>query len=618
MNAKNVLYHVQRIIYALLTTLNRFLPDFIDDFLKKSNVKLSLAKMRAKTVATLSGGSISLGYDVWIEKNEPDISQLEIQKTAKFDYEPKISIVVSVINTPKKFLTDMLESVIGQTYTKWELCIADGASKKVHIKHVLETFSKNEPRIKVKFLSETKGISDNLNEALLLASGDFVAFLGQSDTLLPFTLFEIVKTLNATRNADFLYSDEDKISEDGTCRFEPHFKPDWSPDTLRSYNYISHLTVIRSDLLEKTGWLRHGYDGSQDYDIILRTTELATKIIHIPKVLYHWRVAVSATTDNMTANLSTNKAAKKALEDHLSRIGLKGDVVEGREPGICRINYAIPGKPMVSIIILNKDNAVLLEKCINSILEKSAYTHYEIIIVENNSTQEKTFKLYDDLKTKGNVKVVVWEKPFNYAAANNYAVGYARGEILLFLNNDTEVINADWLECMVGLAVRKDVGVVGAKLYYSDKTIQHAGIIVGIKNVAGHAHKYFSKKSSGYAGRLQTVQNVSAVTGACLVIRREVFEEVKGFDEDFILGLNDVDMCLKIREMGYLAVWTPYSELYHYEYKTRGHNDTPAKKELYEKEVRLFQKKWKYFLEGGDPYYSPNLTRNKEDFSINM
>ena len=608
MNIKNLFYHFQHIIFALLSTLNRFLPDFIDDFLKKNKVKMVMAKMRAKMRAKLSGNSRFIGYNVWIKKNEPDNRQLKIQKTTKFDYAPKISIIVPILNTPKIFLNDMIKSVICQTYAHWELCIADGASKEPHVRNLLEAFSKREPRIKVEFLSENNGISGNLNEALSLASGEFVVLLDHDDTLSPFALFEIVKTVNETRDADFIYSDDDKISEGGTRRFEPHFKPDWSPDTLRSCNYITHLTVIRSDLLKKTGWFRPGYDGRQDYDIILRATEQAKNIVHIPKILYHWRISRNQTVDNASA--------KKALGAHLSRIGLEGNVEDGPLLGTYRISYAIRSRPRVSIIIPNKNNVAILEKCVNSILYKSTYTNYEIIIVENNSVHEETFKLYDELKTRDSVKVITWENPFNYAAVNNFAVGYTKGEILLFLNNDIEVINADWLERMLELAIRKDIGAVGAKLYYPDKTIQHAGVIIGIGGIAGHSHKYFTKISNGYVGRLQIVQNLSAVTGACLMMRREVFEEAKGFDEEFLLALNDVDLCLKIREMGYLVVWTPYSELYHYESKTRGHNDTPAKKELYEREVRLFQKKWKGFLEKGDPYYSPNLTLEKEDFSI--
>lgn len=612
MNIKNLFYHFQHIIFALLSTLSRFLPDFIDDFLKKNKVKMVMAKMRAK----LSGNSRFIGYNVWIEKNEPDMGQLEIQKTTKFDYVPKISVIVPVLNTPKIFLNDMIESVICQTYAHWELCIADGASKEPYIRDLLEMFLRREPRIKVKFLSENKGISGNSNEALSLASGEFVVFLDHDDTLSPFALFEIVKVVNENPETDFIYSDEDKISEDGTRRFEPHFKPDWSPDTLRSCNYITHLTVIRSDLLEKTGWFRPGYDGSQDYDIILRATEQAKNIVHIPKILYHWRISKNSTAGNSSAKLYAYESAKKALGDHLSRIGLEGDVQDGHLFGTYRISYVTTSRPNISIIIPNKDNAAILKKCVNSILSKSSYTNYEIIIVENNSTHEKTFKLYDEFKKRDNIRVMTWENPFNYAAVNNFAVGYVKGEILLFLNNDTEVINADWLERMLELAIRKDVGAVGAKLYYPDKTIQHAGVIIGINGVAGHSHKYFMKILNGYVGRLQIVQNLSAVTGACLMMRREVFEEAKGFDEEFLLALNDVDLCLKIRENGYLVVWTPYSELYHYEYKTRGYNDTPGKKEQYEREVKLFQKKWKDFLGKGDPYYSPNLTLEKEDFSI--
>jgi len=558
-------------------------------------------------------------YSRWIAMNEPSIEKSLVQKSIKFKYEPKISIVVPVWNTPKRFLIDMIKSVLSQTYSNWELCIADGASKEGYIKEVLEEYAKKDNKIKIKYLTENKGIAGNSNEALSLATGEYVALLDHDDILAPFALFEIVKAINENKNADFIYSDEDKISEDGTTRLDPRFKPDWSPDTLRSYNYITHLSVIKKELLNEVGWFREGYDGSQDYDLILRCTEKANKIVHIPKILYHWRMTQNSTAQNQNSKLYAYDAAKKALKDHLDRIGQKGKVNDGPFLGSYKIEYDMTDNYKVSIIIPNKDHKEDLERCINSILTKSTYKNYEIIIVENHSKEEKTFEYYNYIKNRyENIILLEWKDAFNYSAVNNFAAKYAKGDILLFLNNDTEVINENWLEEMIQYVQRKDVGAVGAKLYYPDDTIQHAGIIIGLFGVSGHSHKYFPKYSFGYFGRLVIVQNLSAVTGACLMMRKDVFSEVEGFDERYPLAASDVDICLKAREKGYLVVWTPYAELYHFESKSRGCVDTPEKLESYRKEIELFKKKWGYIFNSGDPYYNPNLTLEKEDFSIRI
>jgi len=569
-------------------------------FIKKVKMKLNNVKI----------------YHIWIDNNEPTIKELVAQKTKKFNYEPKISIVVPVWNTPKRFLVDMIESVLSQTYSNWELCIADGASKEKHVKEILDSYAKKDNRIKLKYLTGNKGIAGNLNEALSLATGEYVALLDHDDTLAPFALFEIVKAINENTTTDFIYSDEDKISEDGTKRLDPHFKPDWSPDTLRSCNYITHLSVVKKELLNEVGWFREGYDGSQDYDLILRCIEKASKITHIPKILYHWRMTQNSTAQNPNSKLYAYDAAKKALKDHLDRIGLKGKVSDGLFLGAYKIDYDIDYDYKISIIIPNKDHKEDLERCINSILTKSIYKNYEIIIVENHSKEKETFKYYEYLQNKcENIVLLKWKNTFNYSAVNNFAAKYAKGDILLFLNNDTEVINENWLEEMIQYAQRKDVGVVGAKLYYPDDTIQHGGVILGIGGMAGHAHRFFSKTSFGYFGKLVLVQNLSAVTGACLMMRKDVFSEVEGFDERYPLAVSDVDICLKARERGYLVVFTPYAELYHYESKSRGFDDTPEKQERLKKEIELFKMKFGYILENGDPYYNPNLTLEKEDFS---
>jgi len=558
-------------------------------------------------------------YECWILKNEPTLKELEKQREYKFNYQPKISIIVPVFNTPRQFLIEMIESVLGQTYPNWELCIADGGSKEKYIKEILYSYSKKDKRIKVKYLSENKGIVGNSNEALRLATGDYITFLDHDDVLPPFALFEVVKAINENPDVDVIYSDEDKIDAKGK-RFDPHFKPDWNPDLLRSVNYITHLFVVKRELLDSIGWFREGFDGSQDYDLILRATEKAKKIVHIPKVLYHWRVWGNSVSFSPETKMYAFEAGKKALEDHLKRLGLKGKV-EILYPyfGFYKITYEIKQKPLISIIIPNKDNINLLQSCLESIYKKSTYRNFEILIVENNSVEEKTFRFYEEVEKKfQNLKILYYNKPFNWSAINNYAVNYSHGEVLLFLNNDTEVINGDWLERMLEHLQREEVGIVGAKLYYPDNTIQHAGVVVGLGGVAGHSHKYFPREHSGYYGRLISVQNLSAVTGACMMVKRRVFEEVGGFDEEFPVAFNDIDFCLKVREKGYLIVWTPYAELYHYESKTRGYEDTPEKQERFRREIERFQKKWKHFLEKGDPYYNPNLSLEGEgkDFTI--
>jgi GT2 family glycosyltransferase len=555
-------------------------------------------------------------YFLWVEQNEPHNDELEKQKQTTFPYEPKISLITPTYNTPKQFLIDMVKSVLNQTYTNWELCIADGTSQDDPLKNILEAYSKRDSRVKVKFLSENKGIAGNSNEALALATGDFIGFLDHDDTLAPFALFEVVKNVNENKELDYLYSDEDRLSEDGTMRYEPHFKPDWSPDLLRSTNYPTHFSVFRKELIARIGGLREGFEGSQDYDLILRGSEKARKIAHIPKVLYHWRVHDNSLARDALSKGWTYDAARKALQEHLERVNLQGKVEDTGLLGYYRVTYRLQKSPKLSIIIPNHEHADNLKRCVNSIIEKSSYQNFEMIIIENGSCETKTFALYEKLKKRDDVQIIEWNQPFNYAAVNNFAVNYARGEVLLFLNNDTQVINSDWLERMLEHAVRHDVGAVGAKLYYPDHTIQHAGIIVGLCGVAGYCHKFFPGENSGYKGRLKIVQNFSAVTAACLMIRNEVFQEVGGFDERYSLAYNDVDLCLKIREKGYVIVWTPYAELYHDESKTRGYEDDPEKQGRFQQEKELFRQKWSGVLERGDPYYNPNLTLEREDFSV--
>ncbi len=513
----------------------------------------------------------------------------------------------------------MIESVRAQTYPYWELCIAEGGSKSPQVRSILRSYLEQETRIKVIFLEENLGIAGNTNAALKLARGEFVAFLDHDDLLAPFALFEVVKLLNEDPEIDFIYSDEDKITPDGE-RHSPFFKPDFSPDLLRSVNYICHLVVIRKRILEEIGGLRSEFEGAQDYDLVLRVTEKTSRIRHIPKILYHWREHPLSTAQRPQSKKYAYESGRKALEEHLKRIGRRGQVYPIQNlPGTYRVKYDLHRKPLVSILIPNKDNLILLKTCIESIVQKSTYRNFEVIIIENNSTSEEIFDYYKKLtQSYPFVKVETWEGNFNWSAINNWGVARSRGDVLLFLNNDTEVINPDWLESMLEHLQWKEVGVVGAKLYYPDNTIQHAGVIVGLSGVAGHSHKYYPRDHPGYFGRLLCIQNLSAVTGACMMVKRRVFEEVGGFEERLPVAFNDVDFCLKVRQRGYLIVWTPFAELYHHESKTRGAEDTPSKQARFLREIEYFRRKWKDFLDRGDPYYNINLTLNREDFSLNL
>ncbi|MBF0489410.1 MAG: glycosyltransferase family 2 protein [Candidatus Omnitrophica bacterium] len=557
-----------------------------------------------------------LMYQNGVRKNHQTIEARK-QRQEVFSCRPKISIVVPTFNTPKRMLMDMMSSVMSQTYSHWELCIADGSDKDhTYVRDVLQQFANKDKRIKLTFLESNKGIAKNSNEAISLASGGFVAFLDHDDVLSPEALFHIVDVINKESDVDFIYSDEDHISEDGKMRLLPFFKPDFSPDLLRSHNYITHFLVLKISLGQSCGWFRDGFDGAQDYDLVLRASEKAAKIVHIPKILYHWRDHSNSTSKNLKSKPYAHQAGEKALQEHLERVGLKAKVENSGYPFRYRTRYSLSKEPLVSIIIPNKDEGATLKKCIHSIVETSTYKNIEILIVENGSSQKSTFELYSSLQMNKKIRVIEWNYPFNFSGLNNFAVNKARGEVILLLNNDTEAINPDWIENMLEYALRPDVGAVGAKLYYPDGTIQHGGVIIGLGGLAGHSHKNFSKDEGGYYGRLEIVQNLSAVTAACLMMRKSIFIEVGGFDETLAVAFNDVDLCLNMRNKGYLIVWTPYAKLYHFESKTRGYEDTLEKMERFEKEKHIIMNRWSEILLKGDPYYNPNLTLDREDFSF--
>jgi len=513
---------------------------------------------RNKNVAT--SGLTQSDYDKWIKKNQLTDEMIgEIKRDiARFQYKPKVSIIMPVYNVDQVWLEKAINSVINQLYENWELCIADDASTKKHIKKTLGRYSKKDKRIKIKYLEVKQGISGASNEALSLATGEFIGLLDNDDELTIEALYENVKLLNKHPEADMIYSDEDKLDMNGN-RCEPHFKPDWSPDMFLSEMYTCHFGVYSKSIVDKIGGFRKGFEGSQDYDLVLRLTEKTTNIFHIPAILYHWRKIPGSAANSTDAKDYAYVNAKKALSDYLRRNSIQGKVVDGNFIGSYRVRRVIKNDYKVSIIIPFKDQSEVLRRCIKSIVARTKYREYEIVLVNNQSEKEETFEYLAKIKNDPIFRILDYDKPFNFSDINNYAVSQVNSEYLILLNNDTEVISPDWIETMLEFAQRKDVGAVGALLYYPNDTVQHGGIFLGMKGVAGHSHIGLSKDSMGYFGRLKTIQNLSAVTADCLMSKKTIYNEVGGFDENYTHAFNDVDFCLKIRERGYLIVYTPYA-----------------------------------------------------------
>lgn len=556
-------------------------------------------------------------YGPWYETYIPTGEELEKQRKKKWKYRPKISIAVPAYKTAEVFLREMIESLQAQTYENWELCIANASPEDASMEFVLREYAGKDSRIQWKKLRENKGIAENTNEAFSMASGEFVGLLDHDDVLAPNALFEIVKALNAYPDIDVLYTDEDKIRGEGILEhFQPHLKPDFNLDLLRSNNYICHFFVVKKSLQEQAGGFRREFDGAQDYDFIFRCTEKAKHIYHIPEILYHWRTHQSSTADNPQSKLYAFEAGKRAIEANLKRSGLNGQVSHTKDYGFYRVKYPVKGKPLVSIIIPNKDAKEDLEKCINSVLNTSSYENYEILIVENNSVTDEIFDYYKKLSQNPKIRLLRWKKEFNYSAINNYAASRAKGEYLLFLNNDTEVITPDWIEEMLGICQREGTGAVGAKLYFGNNTIQHAGTIIGIGGIAGHMFVDMPRERSGYMHKASIIQDLSAVTAACMMVKRGVFEETGGFEEKLSVAFNDVDLCLRIREKGYLVVYNPYVELYHYESKSRGAEDSKEKVRRFQTEIEFMRCRWETLLKKGDPYYNKNLSIVKWNYSL--
>lgn len=558
-------------------------------------------------------------YSKWLPKHLPTASELEKQKKVKFERNPKISIVIPLYKTNEEYLKQLIDSFKAQTYANWELCLSDGSGADSPIREVLEKYSREDERIRVVHNEVQLHIAENTNAAIEIAAGDYIAFADHDDVVTPHALFECVKAINENPALRVIYSDEDKMAMDGHKFFQPHFKPDFNVDLLCTVNYICHLFVVKRDVIEQVGALRPEFDGAQDYDFIWRCVEAVKEeeIYHVPKILYHWRSHEDSTAENPESKMYAFEAGQRAVQAHFDRIGVAAEVYKGEYLGLYRTRYIRSHDPLVSIIIPNKDHIEDLERCIRSIEEKSTYRNFEYVIVENNSTEERTFSYYKVLEARNpKVHVVYWDGIFNYSEINNFGAEHAKGEYLLLLNNDTEIINEDWLEEMLGYCMRPDVGIVGARLYYEDDTVQHAGVVLGFGGIAGHCFVQQPRGNTGYCHRIICAQNYSAVTAACMMVKREAFDKVGGLSPDLAVAFNDIDFCLKIRNAGYLVVYNPYVELYHYESKSRGLEDTPEKKERFNKEIATLEAHWPEIFSKPDPYYNPNLTLKSQDFSL--
>ncbi|WP_305150889.1 glycosyltransferase family 2 protein [uncultured Dubosiella sp.] len=571
------------------------------EYLKNNGVRGFMKRL------SLGPGSFS-PYPVWFERQRITAQQLEEQKRVEFSYTPKISLIVATYNTKESYLKEMIDSVLNQSYSNWELCIADGSSNEKVAKYIASHYG-NDKRIKLKRLDKNYGISGNMNAALEMATGDYLGLYDHDDFLEYNALYEVVNVLQ-NQKYDVVYTDEDKYDDSKGVFADPNFKPDFNIDLFRSHNYITHFFVVNMDIVKRIGGMKKEYDGAQDYDFMFRVFEQTNKIYHLPKMLYHWRMHSLSTAMNPESKMYCYEAGKNAILDHYKRIGLSATVKLLPKPyyGCYETTYATPGNPLVSVVIPNMDHRDVLKTCVDSLFEINTYKNIEIIIVENNSRESETFTYYQELeRAHPNVKIVYWKDDFNYSKINNFGVQYAKGDYILFLNNDTEMIRPDSIQNMLGVCMRNEVGAVGAKLLYDDRTIQHAGVVIGFSGYAVHINNGIDEDQPGYMMRAQLNCDYSAVTAACMMVKKSVFEKVDGFDPQFKVACNDVDLCLKIRELGYLVVYDAFSIWFHYESKSRGYEDSEEKIERFNNEVAKFQKKWGKILTEGDPYYNPNF-----------
>lgn len=580
-------------------------------YLKHFGVKEFMVRLAERTEPE------DVPYHPWFESRRASEETLRRQRQKKWKNAPKISIVVPAYRTPETFLRQMIDSVRAQSYGNWELCIADGSPEDGAMRRVLEEYAKKDARVRYREL-ENRGIAGNTNAAFEMASGEFVGLLDHDDLLAPNALFEIVSVLERDGEIDAVYTDEDKVRTDLSEHFQPHFKPDFNIDLLRSNNYICHFFVVRKALMERVGGFRTEFDGAQDYDYIFRCTELAKKTAHVPEILYHWRVHEASTADNPASKLYAFEAGKRAIEEHLKRVGESAEVSLRKDLGFYRVKYPVQGKPLVSVLIPNKDHTDILRVCLES-LKKTAYENFEVIVIENNSVEEETFSYYRELEKDARIRVVRYgQTGFNYSAINNFGAASARGEYLLFLNNDIEAFKSGWMEELLANCQRSRVGIAGAKLYYPDETVQHAGTIVGLGGIAGHAFLNLPRARSGYLHKASLQMDVSAVTAACMMMKRSVFEQLGGFEERLAVAFNDVDLCLRTVEAGFLVVYNPEAELYHHESKSRGAEDSEEKVRRFQQEIEFMRTRWTKILKDGDPNYNKNLTLSKWNYSLRI
>ena len=548
-------------------------------------------------------------YDTWLRIMRVSRQELFAQRKTKFSYAPKFSVVVPLYHTPAKFLKDLVRSMMYQSYANWELCLVNASPDDVHLTSLLENWAMRDKRIRVIRLEKNLGIAQNTNAGIAASTGEFIAFLDHDDFLEPDALFCYADALNKDKTIDVFYSDEDKTDEYAAHYFYPHFKSDFNIDLLHANNYMCHFLAVRKSLVDTVGGLNEKFDGAQDYDFVLRLTENTKKIYHCPRILYHWRCSNQSTAANQGNKMYAIHAGKAALNAHYKRIGWNARAQEGAVDGWYQTKFTLKEEPLVSILIPNKDHTDDLDVCLNSFFERADYQNYEFIIIENNSVLPETFAYYEKIeKEHDNVKVVYWEAGFNYSAINNFGFKFAKGDYIMLLNNDVELITPDIFQSMLGFCMRPEVGIVGAKLLYNDHTVQHAGVLVGAGGLADHVFKGIHEDDPGYMGRAISSQDVSAVTAACLLVKRSVYEEVGGLEDEFQVAFNDVDFCLKVRKAGYLIVYDADVKLFHYESKSRGMEDTTERFIRFGNEMMLLNSKWDILSTFIDPYYNPNFS----------
>lgn len=578
-------------------------------FLKESKAQYVSTKKSLIWLKKKLTGNEYADYDTWLRIMRVSRQELFEQRKTKFSYAPKFSVVVPLYHTPAKFLKDLVRSMMYQSYANWELCLVNASPEDRHLTSLLENWAMRDKRIRVIRLEKNLGIAQNTNAGIAASTGEFIAFLDHDDFLEPDALFCYADALNKDKTIDVFYSDEDKTDEYAAHYFYPHFKSDFNIDLLHANNYMCHFLAVRKSIVDTVGGLNEKFDGAQDYDFVLRLTEHTKKIYHCPRILYHWRCSNQSTAASQGNKMYAIHAGKAALNAHYKRLGWNARAQEGAVDGWYKTKFTLKEEPLVSILIPNKDHTDDLDVCLNSFFERADYQNYEFIIIENNSVLPETFAYYEKIeKEHDNVKVVYWEAGFNYSAINNFGFKFAKGDYIMLLNNDVELITPDIFQSMLGFCMRPEVGIVGAKLLYNDHTVQHAGVLVGAGGLADHVFKGIHEDDPGYMGRAISSQDVSAVTAACLLVKRSVYEEVGGLEDEFQVAFNDVDFCLKVRKAGYLIVYDADVKLFHYESKSRGMEDTTERFIRFGNEMMLLNSKWDILSTFVDPYYNPNLS----------